>query len=333
MLAKLLENSGYTLITKAVTKNKKLYPEFSTRGNGLNISGRGGVHQADALGQFPITIPFNYPVRLFLEAKYFKKTTKVGIEVVRSAIGILADLNTGYQTVQLEGEALLVQRYTYKFAIFSVSGFSIEAIRLAVANQITMIDLSGSEFSTLVQAIDDISVAIEKFLNNTPSVKWSKIRSQLQERLFRTTSQHIEARVKDKSALLIESEFVESFISFIEDYGDLYLAAVDSPFSILLKPTNPEQFKQFLMDHRESTFSVKIKWKQEEKDLWQVRMNGYKKLTFSFYLPGILKDYIFEDSDIVESSINTKKTYLGNMVFYVKNVERFVIFKYDQSNL
>lgn len=76
VLGKLLENSGYRLITKATTENKKLYPEFLVRGNGLNISGRGGVHQADALGQFPITIPFNYPVRLFLEAKYFLKKIK-----------------------------------------------------------------------------------------------------------------------------------------------------------------------------------------------------------------------------------------------------------------
>ncbi|ODP26839.1 hypothetical protein PTI45_03800 [Paenibacillus nuruki] len=255
VLAKLLENSGYTLITKATIENKQLYPEFCTRGNGLNILGRGGIHQADALGQFPITIPFNYPVRLFLEAKYFKKSKKVGIDVVRSAVGILADLNTSYQTVQLEGEDLLVQRYTYKFAIFSVSGFSLDAIRLAVANQITMIDLSGSEFSTLIQAIDNISVAIEKNLKNTPSVTWSKIRSRLQEKLFSATSKDMET----ESNSLIESEFVESFISFIEGYGDLYLAAVDSPFSILLKPTNPEHFKHFLMDHPKSTFSVKIK--------------------------------------------------------------------------
>lgn len=164
-------------------------------------------------------------------------------------------------------------------------------------------------------------------------VTWSKIRSCLQERLFSATSQDIETRAQDESHLLMESEFVESFISFIKDYGDLYLAAVDSPFSILLKPTNPEQFKQFLMDHRESTFSVKIKWNQEEKDLWKVRMNCNEEIAFSFYLPGILKDYIFKDSDIVKSSINAKKTYLGNMVFYVKNAERFIIFKYDQPNL
>lgn len=34
-LAKLLENSGYNLITKDVLNNPELYPEFVSQGNGI----------------------------------------------------------------------------------------------------------------------------------------------------------------------------------------------------------------------------------------------------------------------------------------------------------
>ncbi|MDO0950116.1 hypothetical protein [Mammaliicoccus sciuri] len=72
-LSKSLENSGYTLINRDVLNHPDKYPEFVSRGNGLNIKGRGGTHQADVLGEFPISIPFNYPVRLFVEAKFREK--------------------------------------------------------------------------------------------------------------------------------------------------------------------------------------------------------------------------------------------------------------------
>ncbi|MBK5503246.1 hypothetical protein [Bacillus sp. TH12] len=54
-LAKLVENSGYNLITTKVLNNPSLNPEFTLRTNGLNIKGRDGIHQADALEQFPFS--------------------------------------------------------------------------------------------------------------------------------------------------------------------------------------------------------------------------------------------------------------------------------------
>lgn len=51
-LSKLLENSGYTLIDREVLNYPVLYPEFVSQGNGLNIKGRGGTHQADVLGDY-----------------------------------------------------------------------------------------------------------------------------------------------------------------------------------------------------------------------------------------------------------------------------------------
>mgnify|MGYP003368127576 CR=1 FL=1 len=152
-LSKLLENSGYTLINKDVLNDRDKYPEFVSQGNGLNIKGRGGTHQADVLGQFPISIPFNYPVRLFVEAKFRHK--KTGIDVVRSGIGILTDLNANYQTIDLNGDELLIQRFNYHYAIFSTSGFSENAIRLAIAYKITLIDLGGSEYYDLLHILDE----------------------------------------------------------------------------------------------------------------------------------------------------------------------------------
>ena len=86
VLAKLLKVNGYDLVTSSDNEIR-----FLGR-NGLNVKGRGGYHQFDSLGTFRITPPFVYPIRLFLEAKFYTNN-KVGIDRVRMGIGILQDVN------------------------------------------------------------------------------------------------------------------------------------------------------------------------------------------------------------------------------------------------
>lgn len=111
VLAKLLKVNGYDLVTSTDNEIVNL-PR-----NGLNVKGRGGYHQFDSLGTFRITPPFVYPIRLFLEAKFYTNN-KVGIDRVRMGIGILQDVNTNYSTVEMTSEELKLPKYNYNYAIF-----------------------------------------------------------------------------------------------------------------------------------------------------------------------------------------------------------------------
>ncbi|MEB2268106.1 restriction endonuclease [Priestia megaterium] len=328
-LSKLLENSGYTLINKDVLKYPKEYPEFVSQGNGLNIKGRGGTHQADVLGQFPIAIPFNYPVRLFLEAKFRNK--KSGIDVVRSGIGILTDLNANYQTISLDNDELLVQRFNYQYAIFSTSGFSENAIRLAIAYKITLVDLSGDEYINLLREIDEVAYKLKKLML-LRRITLNAVREYIRHKLFNINIDNYVKNISDLNYVL-SPLFYE-----IDKYKDLYLASINSPFSILIKPLSPEEFRDFLEEYKESTFEVRINWNDKKPNLWKIYLYSFSRgeLTFTFYLPEVIRRYVFNspgDPNILVNALNAKKQFFSSMVFYVRSAEKFITFKYSKRIL
>ena len=149
VLAKLLKVNGYDLVTSTDNEIVNL-PR-----NGLNVKGRGGYHQFDSLGTFRITPPFVYPIRLFLEAKFYTNN-KVGIDRVRMGIGILQDVNTNYSTVEMTSEELKLPKYNYNYAIFSTSGFTDDAQRLAIAHKIYLMDLSSGYYNWIRDFINQI---------------------------------------------------------------------------------------------------------------------------------------------------------------------------------
>ncbi|MFJ8118348.1 hypothetical protein [Bacillus mycoides] len=327
-LSKLLENSGYTLIDKEVLNYPNKYPEFVSQGNGLNIKGRGGTHQADVLGQFPISIPFNYPVRLFLEAKF--KSKKVGIDVVRSGIGILTDLNANYQTIGLDNDELLFQRFNYQYAIFSTSGFSENAVRLAIAYKITLIDLSGNEYSNLLAAIEEVAQRLSNVLS-LKRITLKDVRAYIRSELFDVNIDNYMGNGLDHYELL------RPLFEELEIYRDLYLASINSPFSILIKPSSPEKFRDFLKENKGSTFEVSIQWNNDDPDLWKIYLYCYRggEFTFTFYLPELIRSYVFNsanDPDILVNALNAKKQFFSSMIFYVRNAEKFITFKYDRHS-
>lgn len=131
----LLEKIGYKIITSG--------NEGTRRGKaGLEVPGRGEWHQIDALAA-PIFAPaFIFPIRLMVEAKCNKPKTKVGIGVLRNSLGVLTDISQNYFTVNAPGGAVQLKRFNYHSAIFSTSGFTINAIRFAIAHQIFPIQYS-----------------------------------------------------------------------------------------------------------------------------------------------------------------------------------------------
>ena len=84
LIAKLLQASGFDLLVEPAQDPNAL----ALAGNGLQIHGRGADHQVDVLGQLHLEIPFSYPIRLFVEAKYRSKPT--GLDAVRARARLLS---------------------------------------------------------------------------------------------------------------------------------------------------------------------------------------------------------------------------------------------------
>jgi hypothetical protein len=150
ILAYLIRNTGYRLLVDPVQDER----ELAKRGNGLVVQGRGGVHQVDVLGQL-IWIPaFTFPIRLFVEAKCRRR--KTGLPEIRNAVGVVDDINQNYFPIRA-GSKRLIKRYSYRYALFSTSGFTATAVDYAIAHQVSLIDLGGPDFDDLRRLLEDLA--------------------------------------------------------------------------------------------------------------------------------------------------------------------------------
>ena len=306
VLAKLIEVNGYEIIRNEDGR------EIERRSNNLNLKGRGGFHQFDTLGRFKITPPFVYPLRLFVEAKFYSKHP-VGIEKVRMGVGILTDVNTNYSTVDSDDSELSIERYHYHYAIFSTTGFSEPAQRFAIAHRIHLVDLSGEEYKVFKDLIYSI---VEYFsLNDTED----KVRDEFLE--FKTW--FADALDCTNLNILLENNTNfndDSFINMVmilKDYVDnqfMYLATINSPFIIplLTKPA----FNKLLKRNPHQT--VGIKWHDDEPDKWIIVTEATQfnnDISIRFTLPNLLKDYLLSSDNINDTARDIKEKRIGTFVF------------------
>ena len=124
---------------------------------GLEVPGRGELHQIDAFAAFDFTPPFVYPLRLLFEAKCYSGDRPVGIEVVRNAVGVLKDISENYFSSPPQREdayAVKMPRFNFVSAIFSTSGYTDNAQRYAVAHQIFLVQYRNNFlFEPISQAL------------------------------------------------------------------------------------------------------------------------------------------------------------------------------------
>src|SRR6266568_1984499 len=142
LLAGLIQNAGYRLLTD---RSQDPHGLCKARNGDLLVRGRGGNHQVDVLGEFKFVPTFSQPVRLFVEAKARRSIT--GLSIVRNAVGTIVDVNEAWMLDYSTNRT----RCHYRYALFSVSGFTTPAQNYALAHQISLVDLSGPEWADLVQ--------------------------------------------------------------------------------------------------------------------------------------------------------------------------------------
>lgn len=175
-LAWLLRNSGYRLLVDESQDPVELVGS----GSALRVKGRGAEHQVDVLGEFVFTPAFSLPIRLFLEAKFTRY--KTDLPVVRNAHGVVHDINENF--VHGPGQRLR-KRYRYVYTLFSAKGFTKDAQDYALAQQISLVDLSGASFAWLRNSIEaaaaDIHSRLRRFHVERSPVGW--MRGQLRQML------------------------------------------------------------------------------------------------------------------------------------------------------
>jgi len=160
IVLKLLENAGYRVLSDSDGE------EIRHGHSGIELQGRGEWHQVDALVGYDFTPSFVYPIRLIVEAKAYLPNRynrgKVGISVIRNAIGVLKDVNENYFSFNINSRdrTYKIRRFNYTYAIFSLYGFTENAQRYAIAHQIFLIQY---HFNPLFRGIRDGITAINNW--------------------------------------------------------------------------------------------------------------------------------------------------------------------------
>ena len=229
-------------------------PTVTTGHNGLQIKGRGERHQADALGQFLIPMPFGHPERLIVEAK-FRSSRSVGIDVVRNAVGVLKDVDE-YFLPDRGGKTTERRRYHYRYAVFSATSFSRPAVRYAFAQDIYLIQLGQNlAMQPVLRAIDRLSGVLFEDENRGEGISLIDMRRLIREKLEELAPgrsvQQLSINTPDDWAPLLDrlSNVGASFIGIANEQFMLHLVprsfdvfetivdvASDGPISVSIHP-------------------------------------------------------------------------------------------------
>ncbi|MGB2556428.1 restriction endonuclease [Cellulosimicrobium cellulans] len=306
VLCYLLKSSGYELLARLDVDGDELF----WLGNGLNVRGRGADHQADVLGQFVWTPAFSRPLRLFVEAKF--RGSPIGAEEVREAVGILSDLNTRYSGW---GQGPLVRRHSYRYAIFSASGFTTPATQFAIAHEISLVDLRDGAFAQMLSAVRDNVPAINNAMpDGRTGAKPTVVLRAVLRALLNTDGGPAPAKKGELLGRIIENlpsdarqgadpRAVHNLISASRNLVDavvtqqpILVGMPQAPFFLAMRPSRLRGFMDYVErrgDHHVH-MDAEISAGQVAMKLWPVDSYEYE---LRFSLPGELARYVLDSVD------------------------------------
>ena len=339
LIAYLIRNTGYKLLVDPIQDER----ELARKGNGLVVKGRGAVHQADVLGQLAWIPAFTFPLRLFVEAKC--RRIKTGIPEVRNAVGILDDINQNYSPMR-EGQPL-IQRFSYRYALFSTSGFTKTASDMALAHQISLIDLSGPDFEELRCLVDEVAERLisdfkiqdideaednEDALIHTDDLNDQRKPKQSISLLFRLHMRKILGtwpKQVNSPLNLLEYEYMQNKLPSLDSiseviliemkrYKEFFVAMANGPFLLIFKSDNPEAFIKYVNEN--PVHKVTITWTRRNnmERQWIIHpVNDREAYSLSFGLPQTLGDWIFGDEErALRRAWNVKERFLSDITIY-----------------
>lgn len=311
VLLHLLRRSGYKTVEKAGVD-----PTLKDGRSGLEVRGRGERHQIDAIADFSIAQPFSYPQRLLVEAKFMG--SKVGLPIIRNAVGVLKDV--GEHFVPVGNSSSAKHRYSYRYAVFSASGYSPPAERYAFAQDIYLIPLDGSSFlSPVLDAIEDITAA-DFGDSQEVDVDLKKLRSSFRESLKGNGDDlnidGLQENAKNK---------LNDIVAGTRRIDGALLAMMGNRFPVFLVPQSAEILQSLELEIR-----VRIFW--DDKGWYLSRANGPREeRLFSFDVPpDLFKLYDKQGVLTPLQAVDLKERFMSDMqAIHVDNgrvrVHRFVL--------
>jgi len=312
----LLRTAGYEVVEKAGSD-----PTLHDGHSGLDVLGRGGRHQIDSIADFRVCAPFSHPQRLFVEAKCYSSQYPVGLPIIRNAVGVLKDVSEWWNPPAGSGAIAGSGRYHYQYAIFSASGYTLDAERYAFAQDIYLIPYERSRYiAPVIQAIRQVTH------QDFGARAWNAIDIDL------TSLRHairglLQGRTNDLPQFTIAQ--ATAFMSFVEAVaaikGTLF-AVMGRQFPVHLIPA-PFLDVRELRDH----YEVRIRWDDQS---WYLEDTRDRRSLFSFDLPPELFNLYAEDGRLTESrALDLKSDMLGSFqaVVNVEDAMRLITFDLDRD--
>lgn len=143
VVRRFLAANGWRLISESESDRVMIHNNFK-----IEIRGRGITHQIDSPCLSDHPMPFVYPLRLIVEAKFYDQ--EVRKDHMRPFVGLMKDISENYFVAPTPRQQPS-RRYTDVGAFFSASGFHREAINLAHAHGIVTVSYRTNPLLTSVK--------------------------------------------------------------------------------------------------------------------------------------------------------------------------------------
>lgn len=198
---------------------------------GLMIQGLAEAHNADVLMEPPVQTPFYSRTRLLVECKDYSSNKRVGLDILRSALGLREDINhfniidskelKSRQKRKRYGLTHTFDRYTYQVAVASMNGFTVQGQNFAAAHRIPLIGFDKMPFW------DDFC----RILNISPRRTFS--RSNILEDEVTSAAKQVGSRMAiaiTNSGQMLFLYRVAGWDNEFGDYYSLHWNSTDSPW-------------------------------------------------------------------------------------------------------
>jgi hypothetical protein len=339
-LAWLLRNTGYRLLVHASQDPDELVMNGGT----LLVQGRGTTHQVDVLGEFALTPAFSLPIRMFIEAKFYRDPCE--LPVVRNAHGVIYDVNENF--VHASGSRPR-RRYQYAYALFSASGFTDPAQAYALAQQISLVDLSGASFSWLHNIIAATAAELyarrnQYHLKRFP-VTW--MRHELRFRLGTALPEIQTLELPDPFPEMVTNapHFRAAAEHALDDFAaalrqrekaELLLGFPAAPFILPLAANDPAQFVEYA--DRQPTHAVRLRRTGSGRHAeWAVSpWSDAAAYRLAFSLPERIESWISENEERrIRRTSTIKSDFLSEITIYRRSGDEMRIYqlRYEPSAL
>jgi hypothetical protein len=332
-LAWLLRNTGYRIL-----EHKDDDPdELDMRGETLLVKGRGAAHQVDVLGEFSLTPAFSLPIRMFIEAKFNRHPC--GLAIVRNAHGVIFDVNENYVR---RDSARPRRRFQYVYALFSTNGFTQPAQEYALAQQISLVDLSGDSFGWLKSAVYDCATQLYRLrtqyrIRQFP-VNW--LRRMVRMMLLGSTVEpdqitwNTNAPRFRADATGSLQEFAAGLLA--RENAELLLGFPAAPFILMLGSDDPVRFIHYADNHPSHTVRLRRRGSGENAEWGVTPWESPEAYRLTFNLPEQIESWIGDNEQYRLRRANQFKTdFLSAITVYRRHADQTRIYqlRYEPAEL